>query len=57
MDRLRLFPLRTVLFPGMALSLQVFEERYRVLVAECLEADEPFGVVLIREGPEVGGAA
>lgn len=57
MSRLRLFPLRTVLFPGMDLPLQVFEERYRTLVAECLEAAEPFGVALIREGPEVGGPA
>lgn len=57
MARLRLFPLRTVLFPGMDLQLQVFEERYRTLVAECLETGEPFGVVLIKEGPEVGGAA
>ncbi|MCK9487017.1 MAG: LON peptidase substrate-binding domain-containing protein [Dehalococcoidia bacterium] len=54
-ERLRLFPLRTVLFPGMALSLQVFEERYRTLVAECLDSRAPFGVVLIREGNEVGG--
>lgn len=57
MDQLRLFPLRTVLFPGMDLDLQVFEERYRVLVAECIESGEPFGVALIREGPEVGGNA
>lgn len=57
MARLRLFPLHTVLFPGMELSLQVFEDRYRTLVAECLEAGEPFGVALIREGPEVGGPA
>lgn len=57
MSRLRLFPLRTVLFPGMDLQLQVFEERYRTLVAECLESGEPFGVVLIKEGPEVGGPA
>ncbi|MSQ28940.1 MAG: peptidase S16 [Dehalococcoidia bacterium] len=56
--KLRLFPLaRVVLFPGMPLSLQVFEERYRTLVAECIEAREPFGVVLIREGSEVGGPA
>ena len=55
---LRLFPLsRVVLFPGMSLSLQVFEQRYRQLVAECLQADEPFGVALIREGVEVGGPA
>lgn len=57
MSRLRLFPLRTVLFPGMDLQLQVFEERYRTLIAECLESGEPFGVVLIREGSEVGGPA
>ena len=57
MAQLRLFPLRTVLFPGMDLQLQVFEERYRTLVAECLETGEPFGVVLIKEGPEVGGSA
>jgi len=54
---LRLFPLRTVLFPGMKLPLQVFEPRYRQLVAECMEYAEPFGVSLIREGVEVGGPA
>jgi Lon protease-like protein len=54
---LRLFPLQTVLFPGMALPLNVFEDRYRELVAECVEASEPFGVVLIRDGEEVGGDA
>jgi uncharacterized protein len=57
MMRLRLFPLHTVLFPGMPLTLQVFEERYRYLVSECLASGEPFGVALIREGPEVGGEA
>ena len=41
----------------MPLSLRVFEPRYRQLVTECLQANEPFGVVLIREGPEVGGSA
>jgi Lon protease-like protein len=56
-ERLRLFPLQVVLFPGMALPLVVFEERYRVLLAECLETREPFGVALIREGVEVGGPA
>jgi Lon protease-like protein len=55
--RLRLFPLFTVLFPGMRIPLQVFEDRYRTLVAECLSASEPFGIVLIKEGREVGGAA
>ena len=54
---LRLFPLHTVLFPGMPLPLNVFEPRYLQLVQECLEHEEPFGVALIREGPEVGGFA
>jgi len=54
---LRLFPLHTVLFPAMPIHLQVFEPRYRQLVAECLEHATPFGVVLIREGEEVGGPA
>ena len=54
MNALRLFPLRTVLFPGMPLSIQIFEPRYHQLLAECLEADEPFGVALIRTGAEAG---
>ena len=54
---LRLFPLHTVLFPGMPLPLNVFEPRYLQLVQECVEQEEPFGVALIREGPEVGGFA
>lgn len=52
-----LFPLRTVLFPGMPLPLQIFEERYRVMTRELLESDGVFGVLLIREGEEVGGGA
>ena len=52
--QLRLFPLNTVLFPGAVLNLHVFEERYRRMIAECLDAHEAFGVVLIREGGEAG---
>jgi uncharacterized protein len=52
--QLRLFPLNTVLFPGAVLNLHVFEERYRRMIAECLDAHEAFGVVLIREGQEAG---
>jgi Lon protease-like protein len=51
---LPLFPLHTVLCPGIALPLHVFEERYRLLVERCLERNEPFGVVLIRQGREIG---
>lgn len=52
-----LFPLRTVLFPGMPLPLQIFEERYRIMTRELLESGGVFGVLLIREGQEVGGGA
>jgi len=43
---LPLFPLgEVVLFPGMALPLHVFEERYKQMIGRCLEAHEGFGVV------------
>jgi Lon protease-like protein len=54
---LPLFPLNTVLCPGIALPLHVFEDRYRALVKFCLETTSPFGVVMIREGREVGTGA
>ncbi len=54
---LPLFPLNTVLFPGMPLPLHVFEERYRLMVSECLDRRQPFGVALIKRGKEVGGGA
>jgi Lon protease-like protein len=55
--KLPLFPLNTVLFPGMPISLHIFEERYRLMIGRCIEQNGPFGVVLIREGREVGGEA
>jgi Lon protease-like protein len=51
---LPLFPLKTVLCPGIALPLHVFEDRYRALVRHCIDTTSPFGIVLIREGREVG---
>jgi Lon protease-like protein len=51
---LPLFPLRSVLCPGVALPLHIFEDRYRLMIGRCLERGEPFGVVLVREGHEVG---
>lgn len=56
-SNLPLFPLNTVLFPGMVLPLHIFEERYKLMINRCLEEEQPFGVVLIREGQEVGGHA
>jgi Lon protease-like protein len=43
--KIALFPLDVVLFPGAALPLHIFEERYKLMVAGCLERKEPFGVV------------
>ena len=57
-DELPLFPLNTVLFPGMTMQLHVFEDRYRALVHHLLtipdRSQRLFGVVAIREGYEVG---
>jgi Lon protease-like protein len=47
---LPLFPLEMVLFPGSALPLHIFEDRYRVLIRECLEGKKEFGVNLLLEG-------
>jgi hypothetical protein len=53
-----MFPLNTVLFPGMSVPLRVFEDRYRALVHHLLRVEDPtervFGSVGIREGYEVG---
>ncbi len=54
--KLPLFPLGSVLYPGLVLPLHIFEDRYRQLVADLLEGPEPrqFGVVAIRYGRETG---
>ena len=60
MQRLALFPLGTVLVPGLVLPLTVFEPRYRALVQDLLERPERervFGVIAIRAGHEVGEGA
>ena len=54
---LPLFPLNTVLFPQGVLPLKVFEARYTDMVRQCMKNEEPFGVVLIKSGSEVGAAA
>lgn len=51
--KLPLFPLHTVLFPGAPISLHIFEERYRLMIGQCLEQQQPFGIVLLRSGSEV----
>jgi hypothetical protein len=55
-ETLPLFPLGTVLFPGLLLPLHIFEERYRQLVRDLQDGPEPrrFGVIAIRQGRETG---
>jgi Lon protease-like protein len=57
-DTLPMFPLNAVLFPGVSVPLEVFEDRYRALVHHLLRVPDPaerlFGSVAIREGYEVG---
>lgn len=58
MERLPIFPLNAVMFPGLRTPLHVFEERYRALMRDLLGIRDPkdrvFGIVAIREGYEVG---
>jgi Lon protease-like protein len=56
-SELPIFPLNVVLFPGMPLPLHIFEERYKSMINRCIQAGHAFGVVLIREGQEVGPPA
>jgi Lon protease-like protein len=51
---LPLFPLTTVLYPGLPIPLHVFEERYREMFARILDGERRFGVVAIARGREVG---
>jgi Lon protease-like protein len=55
-ETLPLFPLGTVLYPGLLLPLHIFEDRYRQLVRDLLDGPEPrrFGVIAIRKGRETG---
>jgi Lon protease-like protein len=54
---LPIFPLKTVLFPGMPMPLRIFEPRYKKMIGECLAGSGNFGVVLIKEGEEIGPPA
>jgi uncharacterized protein len=57
MYTLPLFPLNTVLFPGLPIQLHIFEQRYRLMIRKCHEENQPFGVVLIHQGIEAYGPA
>ena len=55
-EMLPLFPLGTVLYPGLPLPLHIFEPRYRQLIQDLLDGPQParFGVIAIRKGRETG---
>lgn len=57
--RLPLFPLNLVLYPSERLPLHIFEPRYKEMVAYCLDAEQPFGIVMAAEEgiAEVGCSA
>jgi Lon protease-like protein len=54
MAKFPLFPLNLVLFPGQALPLHIFEERYKAMLQRCLRDQIPFGVALIRDTGRFG---
>jgi ATP-dependent Lon protease len=49
-ERIPLFPLNIILFPGQAMPLHIFERRYRVMTRHCIDTNSPFGIVLFQEG-------
>ena len=55
-ENLPLFPLGRPLYPGVAMQLRIFEQRYLTLVRESMRTGRPFGIVPITNGREVGVA-
>lgn len=43
--RIPIFPLDVVLFPGQAMPLHIFEQRYRQMTRHCIDTQSPFGIV------------
>jgi Lon protease-like protein len=44
-----LFPLNVVLMPGTPMPLHIFEDRYKQMVNECLDAETEFGMIFADE--------
>jgi len=55
-ETLSLFPLNTVLFPGGPLPLRIFEPRYLDMISRCMKGNQPFGIVSMLSGSEIGAA-
>jgi Lon protease-like protein len=58
-ERFPLFPLGLVLLPGELVPLHIFEERYKLMIGECLEQDSEFGIIWLSDDglKEVGCSA
>jgi Lon protease-like protein len=58
-DRFPLFPLGLVLLPGEVVPLHIFEDRYKLMIGECIEAGTEFGIVWMADDglKEVGCTA
>jgi Lon protease-like protein len=48
-ERFPLFPLGIVLLPTEIVPLHIFEERYKLMIGECLESDGEFGIVWLSD--------
>ena len=53
-ERIPLFPLDVVLFPGTPLPLHIFEPRYKLMIRRCVESRREFGVILARSDGTAG---
>lgn len=53
-ERIPIFPLELVLFPGTPLPLHIFEPRYKLMISRCVEQHLVFGVVLL-QGDKLAG--
>jgi Lon protease-like protein len=49
LERLPLFPLGLVLLPQELVPLHIFEERYKLMIGECLENESEFGIVWLSD--------
>jgi Lon protease-like protein len=49
LSRFPLFPLGLVLLPGEAVPLHIFEERYKLMIGECLDEEREFGIVWLAD--------
>jgi Lon protease-like protein len=45
LDQFPLFPLGIVMLPTELVPLHIFEERYKIMIGECLDEEREFGIV------------